>query len=85
VRPRALQNTWCPTCRRQRPCTRHPGTTDWQSSPVHTCLACGQVIHEATLASPIARHKRTGLVLGDDPEALRALALTRSDASYRGH
>ena len=41
---------WCPVCRRRQPCARHLGTTDWQTIPVYTCLACGQVIHEATLA-----------------------------------
>jgi hypothetical protein len=44
---------WCPACRRRQPCARHLGTTAWQTTPIYTCLTCGQLIHETT-PTPLA-------------------------------
>jgi hypothetical protein len=40
---------WCPTCQGPQPCERQQGTTDWQTTPVHTCRVCGQVTHDPVL------------------------------------
>jgi hypothetical protein len=46
----AAPRAWCHACRRWQPCAHHQGTTDWQTTPVFACLACGQVVHDTTLA-----------------------------------
>jgi hypothetical protein len=44
--PQLAPLAWCPACRRRQPCARHLGTTEWQATPIYTCLMCSQLIHE---------------------------------------
>jgi hypothetical protein len=47
--PSSQLYAWCPTCDGPRPCTIQQGTTDWQSTPVSVCRACGHVTHDPVI------------------------------------
>lgn len=45
---------WCPSCQGPQPCAHSQGTTDWQSTPVYTCRACGRVTHDPIIRLTVA-------------------------------